>query len=213
MMTRSIFLENGLNSLQMLSFLRVAHHLTGDAKYLAHYKKLILEHRYLSNVLLQKKVFPDEENHSDDQLGFVAWYPLLQLEQDPTLRAALRSAVRRHYLVVAPENPSFYTFTYATIDPGHAHLAAAIQNLRETPTDRRTWRMRNSHRADVVFDPTFRPLRPGPSSLTCSRPTNGMSKSGTRIPTSRTAAVTDGTRMTVRPTCCLIGWPLSRIPR
>jgi hypothetical protein len=146
------FLECGLNSLQMLSFLRVAHHITGDAKYLAHYKKLIVEHHYLSNVLLQKKLFPDENNHSDDQLGFVAWYPILQLERDPTLRAALHSAVRRHYWVVKPENSSFYNFTYATMDPNHADIEAGIQNLREIPTDRRTWQMKNSHRADVAFD-------------------------------------------------------------
>ncbi len=145
------YLENGLNSLQILSFLKVAHHITGDPKYFAHYKKLILDHHYLSNVLLTKKVFPDEHNHSDDQLGFVAWYPILQLEKDPTLRAALQSAVRRHYDVVALEQPSFYIFTYATIDPNHADIAAGIQNLRDIPTDRRTWRMRNSHRADVVF--------------------------------------------------------------
>ncbi|MBI2948185.1 MAG: hypothetical protein HYY23_11100, partial [Verrucomicrobia bacterium] len=146
------YLENGLNSLQMLSFLKVAHHITGDAKYFAHYKKLILEHRYLSNVLLTKKVFPDELNHSDDQLAFVAWYPILQLEKDPTLRAALHKSVRRDYQVVAPEDPSFYIFTYATIDPNHAGIEAGIRNLREIPTDRRTWRMRNSHRADVVFE-------------------------------------------------------------
>ena len=103
-------------------------------------------------MLLQKKLFPDENNHSDDQLGFVAWYPILQLEQDPTLRAALHSAVRRHYVVVEPERSSFYNFTYATIDPNHADIEAGIQNLREIPTDRRTWRMENSHRADVVFD-------------------------------------------------------------
>lgn len=106
----------------------------------------------MSNVLLQKKLFPDENNHSDDQLGFVAWYPILQLEQDPALRAALHSAVRRHYLVVEPERSSFYNFTYATIDPDHADIEAGIQNLREIPTDRRSWRMENSHRADVVFD-------------------------------------------------------------
>ncbi len=144
--------ESGLNALQILTFLRVAHHVTGDDKYLAHYKKLIVEHRYLSNVLLQKKVFPDEHNHSDDQLGFVAWYPILQLEKDPTLRSALHSSVRRHYLVVQPEKASFFIFTYATIDPNHADIQAGIENLRDIPTDRRTWRMQNSHRADVVFN-------------------------------------------------------------
>lgn len=146
------YLENGLNALQMLSFLKVAHHLTGDTKYFDHYKKLIVEHGYLSNVLLSKKVFPDEHNHSDDQLGFVAWYPILQLEKDPVLRAALHAGVRRHYQVVEPESPGLYIFAYATIDPRHADLAAGLRYLQLVPTDRRAWRMNNSHRADVIFD-------------------------------------------------------------
>ncbi len=132
------YLESGLNSLQILSFLRVAHYITGDPKYLDRYKHLILEHHYLSNVLLQKKLFPDENNHSDDQLGFVAWYPILQLEHDPVLQRALHLAIRRHYAAVVPERSSFYIFTYATIDPDHADIEAGIQNLLRIPTDRRT---------------------------------------------------------------------------
>lgn len=149
--TTSNFLECGLNSLQMLSFLRVAHYITGDAKYLEHYRTLILEHGYLSNILLTKKVSPDDNNHSDDQLGFVAWYPIVQIENDPVIRAALLGGLRRHYMVVAPEQPSFYTFVYATIDPNQADLEGAVENLRQIPTDRRQWPMINSVRADVQF--------------------------------------------------------------
>ena len=147
------YLENGLNSLQILSFLKVAHHITGDAKYKGHYDTLITDHGYLSNVLLQKKVFPDENNHSDDQLAYVAWYPLLQLERDPRVRSALYGAVRRHYRIVAPERSSFFNFVTATIDPDYVDIEAGIENLKRIPTDRRRWRMENSHRADIVFDP------------------------------------------------------------
>jgi len=145
------YLENGLNSLQMLSFLKVAHFLTGDAKYDTHYQKLIREHGYLNNTLLSKKVFPDEDNHSDNQLGFVAWYPILQLEHDPVIRAALLKGVRRHYEIIKPQNSAFFTFVYATVDPDYANIAGAIENLRQIPTDRRLWRQENSQRADVVF--------------------------------------------------------------
>ncbi len=147
------YLENGLNSLQMLSFLKVAHHLTGDPKYDTHYQKLIREHGYLNNTLLSKKVFPDEDNHSDNQLGFVAWYPILQLEKDPAIRAALLKGVRRHYEIVKAENSSFFTFVYATADPNYADIPGAIENLRQIPTDRRWWRQDNSRRADVTFSP------------------------------------------------------------
>lgn len=147
------YIEGGLNALQILSFLKTAHTITGDEKFKEHYKKLIVEHHYLSNVLTSKKVFPDENNHSDDQLGHVAWYPILQQEKDPAVRAALHAGIRRHYSIVAPEKPSFYTFIYATIDPDHADIAAGLENLQEIPEDRRVWAMNNSQRADVVWDP------------------------------------------------------------
>lgn len=153
------YLENGLNSLQMLMFLKVAHHVTGDARYEAEYRKLIREHGYLNNVLLSKKVFPDEDNFSDDQLGFVAWYPILQLEKDPQIRAGLLGGVRRHYEIIKPGRSAFFTMVYATVDPDYADIEAAVQNLREIPTDRRRWRQENGHRADIAFSP--RPNRFG----------------------------------------------------
>ncbi|MCB9784045.1 MAG: hypothetical protein H6751_13865 [Candidatus Omnitrophica bacterium] len=147
------YLENGLGSLQLLSFLKTSYAITGDPKYQEHYRKLIVDHGYLDNLLLEKKVFPDEQNHSDDQLGYVAWYPLLQLEWDPEIRTALRKAVRRHYKIIQPARGSFFCFASATIDPGYVDLADAAKNLRLIPTDRRMWRVVNSRRADIHFDP------------------------------------------------------------
>lgn len=148
------YIENGLNSLQILSFLNTAEYITGDAKYRRHFEHLVTEHGYLNNVLLEKKVFPDENNHSDDQLGYVAWYPILQTEKDPGVRAALHRAVRRHYKIVKPEKPSFYAFVTATIDPHYVDLHAAVENLQEIPEDRHDWLMDNSQRDDLVFNPT-----------------------------------------------------------
>jgi len=114
---------------------------------------LMQEHDYLSNILTVKKLFPDEVNHSDDQLGFTAWYPILQTEKDPEIRRRLHQAVRRHWIVEKPERSSYFTFIYATIDPDHADIDGAIRNLIEIPEDRRSWLMDNSHRADVTFAP------------------------------------------------------------
>ncbi len=143
--------DAGLNSLQMLSFLKVTCHITGDKKYEEHYRKLIMEHGYLNNILVAKKSFPDTNNHSDDQLGYVAWYPILQLETDPKIRRVLITGVRRHYEVVRPEQPSFYTFVTATAAPYQSDIPGAIENLRQIPTDRRVWTQTNSQRSDVAF--------------------------------------------------------------
>lgn len=147
------YLENGLNSLQMLSFLKTTYHITGDETYQQHYMKLITEHHYLANILLEKKVFPDSNNHSDNQLAYVAWYPILQIEQDPQIRSVLQKAVRRHYKTIDRDRSSFFYYVTATIDPDYVDLESAALNLRRIPTDRRLWAQLNSHRADVVFDP------------------------------------------------------------
>ncbi len=158
------YLENGLNSLEILSFLKVAYYITGDPKYHLHYQKLILDHDYLDNVLLEKKVFPDENNHSDNQLAFVAWYPLLQLERDPLVRKGLLQAVRRHYEIVKPERSSFFTFVFATADPAQADITGAVANLCRIPTDRRLYPTLNSERADIQW--ARRPNRFGHRVLT-----------------------------------------------
>jgi predicted neuraminidase len=146
-------LENGLGSLQICSFLKTAYYITGDQKYKTHYDSLLRDNGYLNNILLQKKIFPDSNNHSDNQLGCVAWYPILQLEWDPQIRKNLHKSARRHYKTLARDNSSFFNFVLATIDPHYVSIEGGLQNLIEIPTDRRSWGAQNSHRSDLVFDP------------------------------------------------------------
>ena len=152
-------LEIGLNSLQLLSFMKTAYAITGDQKYQEQYEHLICEHKYLNNLQLAKRVFPDEVNHSDDQLAYGSWYPLLQLEWDPDIRRVLRKSIRRHYKIIEPERASLFYFVSATIDPGYVLLDKAVEHLREIPRDRRLYATKNSHRADVRI--AHRPCRFG----------------------------------------------------
>ena len=147
------YIENGLNSAQILSFLKVSYHITGNKKFKEHYDYLITEHGYLGNVLLEKKVFPDENNHSDNQLGYCALYPLIQLEFDPKARNALHRAVRRHHKTLNRDGSAFFYFAAATIDPDYVDIKSAVLNLQQIPTDRRQWKMVNSNRKDIVWSP------------------------------------------------------------
>jgi len=148
----SHYLENGIYSLMMLSFLKTAHHITELESYREHYRSLIENHRYLSNLLLQKKVFPDELNHSDDQLSALLFYSYLLLEHDPVIQDALHRSLRRHARVEQDERNSLFAFVYASVDSDDADVAGGIRTLREWPLDRRNWQMNNSHRTDVRID-------------------------------------------------------------
>lgn len=147
------YVESGLNSAQILSFLKTSYFITGNEKFKKHYDYLITEHGYLGNVLLEKKTFPDKNNHSDNQLGFVALYPLLQLEHDPNAREALQRTVRRHYRVLDRDGSAFFYFAAATIDLDFVDIASGVQQLREIPTDRRQWQVLNSIRKDITWNP------------------------------------------------------------
>lgn len=100
----------------------MAHHTTGEEKYDRRYRNLIEEHGYLSNLLLQKKVWPDEVNHSDDQLSAIAFYPFLQIETDPFIRSAVHRALRRHALIERDERNSLFAIVYASVDPNDADI-------------------------------------------------------------------------------------------
>ena len=147
------YMESGLYSAQILSFLKTSYYVTGDKKYKEHYDNLIVKHGYLGNLLLEKKVFPDANNHSDNQLAFCALYPLFQMEYDPRARDALQRTARRHFRVVSRDGSAFFYFAAATIDPDFVDIKGGVENLRQIPTDRRQWTMINSNRKDVIWDP------------------------------------------------------------
>ena len=99
--------DRGLNSLEILSFLKVAHHITGNAKYEAAAKELIDKHGYAANTILEKTIWPPTVNHSDDELGFLSYYPLLWYERDTDLRCYYLASIERARAHRAPESARY----------------------------------------------------------------------------------------------------------
>lgn len=147
------YLERGLYSLMMLEFLKMAHWVTEDERYLREYRKCIEAYGYLSNIQTQKKSYPDEMNHSDDQLSAISFYPYMALEHNPLIRDVAHRELRRHAFIEQPERNTLMAFVYGATDPDDADILGGIATLREMPRDRRNWRQDNAHRADVVLQP------------------------------------------------------------
>ena len=146
--------ERGLNSLEILSHLKVAAHLCGDARFAEAYESLIVQHGYALNTVRQKVLPPEgENNHSDDELAACAYYPLLMLERDPTLRGFYLLSLERTHSILRPEQSPFYNFLYGALTGKPCDAEAAAQWLQDAPWDLRHWTMRNSHRADILHDP------------------------------------------------------------
>lgn len=146
--------ETGLRALHILSHLRVAEHITGHAKYRAAYDELVKTHRYHLLTRNQKINIPGHVNHSDDELAFLSYYPLLAYEKAPSLLAVYRQSLERAWQVERPERNPLWNFIYA-VGTGSKEFDVneSVRTLREIPMDLITWTVANSHRLDVPLDP------------------------------------------------------------
>ncbi|HAX44057.1 MAG TPA: hypothetical protein PLF84_17065 [Bryobacteraceae bacterium] len=161
------FEERGLNSLSMLTYLRIAHHITGHDRYQQAFQRLVREHGYAMNLMVPKiQSGPGAGNQSDDEMAFMNYYHLLKYEKDPKIRQMVALSLHRYWQLEAPEmNPFFnfvaafalkgatYTDAYGTnpMDlPGAEWLDDSVETLRRIPLDRVNWSYRNSHRLDIT---------------------------------------------------------------
>lgn len=141
--------ERGLNSLEILSHLKVAYHIVADPRYERAYNELIQKHHYAINTLRAK--VPGGVSH-DDQLLFLSYYPLLQLETQPGLRALYTSSLKQTWQLERKEANPLWNFIYGASTGEPCDIEPAVEALREIPLDFILWKTRNSHRADLKFD-------------------------------------------------------------
>src|SRR5215471_4599748 len=145
--------ETGLRALHILSHLRVASHITGDPRYEQTYNELISRHRYHLLTRNQKINYPGRVNHSDDELAFLSYYPLLNYETDSKLREVYVQSLERSWQVERPERNPLWNFIYA-VGSGSKEFDRyeAVRTLQEIPMDQISWTVTNSHRLDVPVD-------------------------------------------------------------
>jgi len=157
--------QRGLNSLSVLSYLKVAEHVTGDEKYAKAYHRLVHDHGYAGNAL-HAKVHAGRAtgNQSDDEMAFMCFYNILKYEQAPALRSVYLSSLWRYWALEEPEMCPLFNFIFAASFQGIGPLRGAPQSclddaadtLKRLPLDRIRWGFKNSHRSDVI------PLAPYP---------------------------------------------------
>jgi len=146
--------EAPLRSLELLSFLKTAHHITGDKKYAAAYRDRV--QRGYPNQVPKYRRWPGggEINYSDDELAYLSYLPLLKYEQDSWLRKIYLDGLRFTWSRVrADMNP---LWNYISVASGGGRMSRAIRResqrtLERIPMDMIEWSVRNSHRLDVQF--------------------------------------------------------------
>lgn len=146
--------ETGLRALHLLSHLAVARHITGKDRYRRSYEELVSKHRYAELTRNQKINYPGHVNHSDDELAFLSYYPLLLYEKDPSLHRIYVESLERSWQAERPEKNPLWNFIYAA-GTGSLDFERddSLMGLLEIPMDLVSWTMTNSHRLDVPHDP------------------------------------------------------------
>jgi len=146
--------QKNLNSLEILMLLKVAGHVSGDPRFESEYRRLIDEYGYGRNTINAKIHMPKMQNHSDDLLAFLSYYPLLQYEKDPKLLDDYYyKSIRRTWKIVREKKNPLWNYIYGASVPGDDFDAeASAWFLRRLPLDLIYWSTRNSQRADLPKD-------------------------------------------------------------
>ena len=132
-----------MNALLWLQACKVAAHVTGDEKYRALYRKYAVDEEY-AKIAVESRVcvnplVREAVNHSDDVLMFLAYTPLLLLENDPGLRGLYLKSLSRSWEGngkhpgVKPEGNPLFAFTMAKHASDGSGVGQALETLRLFP--------------------------------------------------------------------------------
>jgi hypothetical protein len=161
--------DRQLNSAELTASLQLAYAMTGNPRYRDKAFEMFTRHGYLTNILSSLKLVAptpgyihlgnnmgDEWNHSDDELSFFTYWPLLRFAFNEDLRAKYLGLVQEHLGIEAPERYPIWNFIAAACGVRNVDAAGSVWTLRGAPLDTIAWRMINSHRQDVTkLPPNF----------------------------------------------------------
>ena len=159
------FVERGLNSLSMLSYLAITYHMTGDKRYREISDMLIEEHGYAQNMTDMKfNRGVGTGNHSDDEMAFMNYYHLIKYETDSELKSRYSFSMYMNWMLEVPELNPFFNFAFRAatsgqdftdawgtydLEPHEEWLEESVETLIRFPLDRFDWRHSNNHRIDL----------------------------------------------------------------
>ena len=145
------FAERGVNSLELLGFLKVSYHISQNEKYKKLYDEFVTRHRYPLN-LMHHKVKDAHTCHIDDNLAFLATLTLLRLEENETLRSMVMCALEDHWKYERTERQPLFCVIHAAMTGRDDDIGEGLASLREIPFDLIHYKAENSLRRDLIWD-------------------------------------------------------------
>ena len=152
--------DSALNAAELLSFLKVTEHMTGDAKYAKEYKKVAVDMKYAEQAARYLELRA-EINYSDEELAMLSFYPLLRYEKESPVATFLSSGLRKKpplhlaldqwWMNCRREKNPLWTYINGGRTTSEDDLDGALATLERIPMDLISWKVVNSDRKDVTM--------------------------------------------------------------
>ncbi len=144
--------DSTLNSIELLSYLKSAAHITGDAHFETEYHRAAYDMGY-AQLATRHLELCHQINYSDEELAMLSFYQLFRYETSDELLTLYRKALEQWWKNEQREKNPLWTFIYLAANPGaKADLEGAVWILQHIPLDLIDWTVINSHRSDVPLD-------------------------------------------------------------
>lgn len=143
--------EKGTNSVQMLTFLKIGYHITGNDKY----EKLFMHFagaKHFAMNLMQYKIHDGYIVHIDDNHDFLMMSLLMRYTENPELRSIFAMGLTHHWELEKVERNAFFNFVYGAVTGERYNAEDAIDELMDYPMDHVMWTLYNSYRPDLKWD-------------------------------------------------------------
>lgn len=142
-------IEAPINCYEMLSFLLLTEHITGDAKYHREFDRLVEKYDFAKHLRRPKSYGITERTRIDDDLLSMIIPTFVMVEKDPARLAALQEGYSWLYTTVKDDQNPFFNFTYTWAGLKDTHHDQSAAFLRDAPLDLRQFGIDSSQREDV----------------------------------------------------------------
>jgi len=144
--------ERALDSLEVLSHLRVAYQITGDSKFLDASRRIGSELGYVENIAHFADDIAPDINYSDEELAFLSFYPLMNSDPDPERRSKYQEGLTKLWKRARSEKNPLWNLIYAQATSAKSYDCAEVTDaLQRIPLSTISWTVRNSRRDDIVI--------------------------------------------------------------
>ncbi len=137
------------NSMELLTFLKLAYHVTGNQKYQQQYLHLINEEHYLDNMALLTQQNPAWFIYYDVTMQAYLDPILLKCETDPKLLAFYQQHIDNWMARRINDKNPLINFLYSYARNTKTEADASVEFLVDTPLDLVDWTIDHSKREDI----------------------------------------------------------------